>query len=35
VHAFDQLALSAGIAHERALLAWAEDAAEQVRARSD
>jgi DNA-binding PadR family transcriptional regulator len=33
VHAFDQLALSAGIAHERALLAWAEDAADQVRSR--
>lgn len=32
VHAFDQLALSAGIAHERAMLAWAEEAARQVRA---
>ncbi|RYP83130.1 PadR family transcriptional regulator [Nocardioides guangzhouensis] len=34
-HAFDQLALSAGIAHERTMLAWAEDAARQVRAGED
>lgn len=34
-HVFDQLALSAGIAHERTMLAWAEDAARQVRSHDD